>query len=158
MHTFIDYYQNEVTLSFEDHPFTKDPKHVWIICKYKNEWLLTKHKERGLEFPGGKVEDGETAEQGAIREVEEETGGIISRIEYIGQYIVAGRKENLVKNIYYATILEVISQHTYYETEGPVLLSNIPSNVKQNRAFSFIMKDDVLTYSMEYIMREYEAE
>jgi len=101
VHKFIDYYKNEVTLSFADHPFSKEPKHVWIICKYRDKWLLTKHKERGLEFPGGKVEHGETAEQGAIREITEETGGVVDHIHYIGQYYVAGKKDHVIKNSYW---------------------------------------------------------
>ena len=151
MHKFIDFYKNEVTLSFDDHPFTKNPKHVLVICKYKNEWLLTRHKERGLEFPGGKVEEGETAEEGAIREVMEETGGIIKVIHYVGQYYVAGKGDQVIKNIYYGEIKELREQATYFETEGPVLLSEIPTDVKQNSLFSFIMKDDILTYSLDRI-------
>ena len=148
---FKDYYKNEVQLSFEDHPFSKTPKHVWVICRYKGQWLLTKHKERGLEFPGGKVEHGETAEQAAIREVHEETGGIVEQIHYIGQYYVDGRKDYVIKNVYFAIINRLIEEESYYETDGPVLLSEIPSNVNRNRAYSFIMKDQVLDYSMDYI-------
>src|SRR5699024_2819575 len=135
---------NEVTLSFADHPFSKQPKHVWTICKYKDKWLLTKHKERGLEFPGGKVEEGETAEQGAIREIHEETGGVVDRIYYVGQYFVAGKKDHVIKNIYFAKVKQLVKQPTYFETEGPVLLKEIPKNIKCNKQFSFIMKDDVL--------------
>src|SRR5690625_3804916 len=123
MKTFIDYYKNKVTLSFADHPFSSEPKHVWVICKYKDKWLLTKHKERGLEFPGGKVEQGETAEQGAIREVLEETGGVVETIDYIGQYFVAGKGGEIIKNIYFAFISELKEQPTYFETDGPVLLA-----------------------------------
>ena len=155
VHKFIDYYKNEVTLSFADHPFSKEPKHVWIICKYRDKWLLTKHKERGLEFPGGKVEHGETAEQGAIREITEETGGVVDHIHYIGQYYVAGKKEHVIKNVYFATIKKLVEQPTYFETEGPVLLKEIPENVKHNHLFSFIMKDDVLSKSMTHIKKKY---
>lgn len=155
MHKFIDYYKNEVTLSFADHPFSKEPKHVWIICKYEDKWLLTKHKERGMEFPGGKVEAGETAEQGAIREIHEETGGVVDSIHYIGQYYVAGKKGHVIKNVYFAIINRLMEQPTYFETEGPVLLKEIPENVKRNKAFSFIMKDDVLPKSMTRIKKKY---
>ena len=155
MHKFIDYYKNEVTLSFADHPFSKEPKHVWIICRYKNKWLLTQHKERGLEFPGGKVEVGETAEQGAIREIHEETGGVVEHIDYIGQYYVAGKKEHVIKNVYFAKIKELIEQPMYFETEGPVLLEEIPEDVKYDHLFSFMMKDDVLPISMSQIKKKY---
>ncbi len=100
MHIFKDFYRNEVKLSFDDHPFSKYPKHVWVICKYKNKWLLTRHKDRGLEFPGGKVEDNEHPSDAAIREVWEETGGVTESIHYIGQYIVAGKGGTIVKRLY----------------------------------------------------------
>lgn len=151
MRIFKDYYKNEVKLSFDDHPFSKTPKHVWVICQYKDKWLLTKHKERGLEFPGGKVEPGETAEEAAVREVHEETGGIVGKLHYVGQYYVDGKKDYVIKNVYYAVIERLLNEENYYETEGPVLISEIPGNVDDNSEYSFIMKDKVLDYSMEYI-------
>ncbi|SFA91891.1 8-oxo-dGTPase [Lentibacillus halodurans] len=154
MYRFTDYYCNEVTLSFDDHPFSRNPKHVWVICQYHNKWLLTKHKERGLEFPGGKVEENETAREAAVREVKEETGGVVEFIQYVGQYIVAGKGGTIVKNVYFAEIAELVVQHTYYETEGPIRLACIPWNVRHNKQYSFVMKDDVLKHCMEYIKKE----
>ena len=151
MKKFKDFYKNTVELSFEDHPFSKQPKHVWVICRYKGDWLLTKHKERGLEFPGGKVEEGETAEQAAIREVHEETGGIVESIHYIGQFYVDGKRDYVIKNIYFATVNRLIDQETYYETDGPQLLTEIPENVKKNKAYSFIMKDENLDHALAFI-------
>ncbi|MBM7554773.1 RNA deprotection pyrophosphohydrolase [Thalassobacillus pellis] len=151
MEIFYDFYNNEVKLSFEDHPFSKHPKHVWVICKYKNQWLLTEHKERGLEFPGGKVEEDETAEQAAIREVQEETGGTVNKLTYIGQYFVAGKGGTIIKNVYFAVIDRLQQQETYYETYGPVLFDELPTNVARDKRFSFMMKDGVLPNSMEQI-------
>ena len=37
-------------------------------------WLMVRHMERGWELPGGWVEDDETSEVAALREVFEETG------------------------------------------------------------------------------------
>ncbi|MBM7600737.1 8-oxo-dGTP diphosphatase [Virgibacillus halotolerans] len=156
MKIFKDYYNNKVKLSFDDHPFSKSPKHVLIICKHNNRWLLTSHKERGLEFPGGKVEIGETAKQAAIREVMEETGGHIDSIDYIAQYYVAGKSDTVIKNVYFANIDELTKQNTYYETEGPVLLKQLPANVRYNSLYSFIMKDDVLEYCMNFIKTTYK--
>lgn len=155
MDTFRDFYNNEVKLTFEDHFFSEKPKHVWVICVYKNQWLLTNHKDRGMEFPGGKVEEGETAEQAAIREVNEETGGIVERLSYVGQYHVAGKAGTVIKNVYYAIVNKLVKQPTYFETHGPVLLEKVPDNVQNNTKFSFIMKDDVLTHCMKKIKTEY---
>ncbi|CQR48199.1 Putative 8-oxo-dGTP diphosphatase YtkD [Paraliobacillus sp. PM-2] len=156
MEVFKDYYANEVKLSFEDHPFEKNPKHVWVICRWKDKWLLTKHKNRGLEFPGGKVEIGETPEEAAIREVKEETGGVIKTLTYVGQYYVKGKTEHVAKNIYFAEVSMLTTQPTYYETEGPVLLKELPEKIATNRTFSFIMKDQVLPYSLKQINKVLE--
>lgn len=151
MYTFYDYYNNEVNLSFLDHPFSKEPKHVLIICKFGDEWLLTKHKNRGLEFPGGNVEIGESAEEAAYREVMEETGAVIDVLEYIGQFKVEGKARSVIKNVYVANIKELIQQHTYYETKGPCVLKELPEDLKVNKKYSFIMKDDIIPQCMAHI-------
>lgn len=151
MYRFKDYYHNEVHLSFEKYPFSDDAKHVWIICKYEDKWLLTNHMDRGFEFPGGKVEKGENAEEAAVREVKEETGGIVEKLIYIGQYRVLGKEKTIIKNIYFAKIKELVKQDNYFETNGPILLTDIPIGVKFNKQFSFIMKDEVLTKSLRQV-------
>ncbi|WP_027964384.1 RNA deprotection pyrophosphohydrolase [Halalkalibacillus halophilus] len=151
MHQFKDYYNNTVKFVENEQYFSTEPKHVWVIAKYKGKWLLTKHKERGIEFPGGKVEEGESAEEAAIREVKEETGGIVSSLRFVGQYYVSGKGGTIIKNVYYATIAQ-LEEHTHYlETDGPVLFSKLPRNLKYKKDFSFMMKDHVLKLSMKLI-------
>ncbi|QSS99327.1 nucleoside triphosphatase YtkD [Pontibacillus sp. ALD_SL1] len=153
MITFYDYYHNEVKLSFTDHPFSEHPKHVWVISRYDGKWLLTEHKDRGIEFPGGKVEEGETPEQAAVREVMEETGGEVEDLSYIGQYHVDGKGGCIIKNIYFATISNLTKQETYFETKGPVCLDTLPKGLERNSQFSFMMKDEVLPHSLDYIKK-----
>src|SRR5699024_8642768 len=151
MYTFKDYYMNQVTLSFESEPFSKNPKHVFVVCKYQHKWLLTKHSDRGLEFPGGKVEDGETPDMAAKREVMEETGGAVEKLSYVGQYKVCGKSETIIKNIYMAEINALVKQNTYFETDGPVLKESLPANIKHDPLYSFIMKDEILPYTLKYM-------
>ena len=49
-----------------DHP---DGNHVLAIPLYQSQLLFTQHKMRGIEFPGGKVEEGEQSIQAIKREL-----------------------------------------------------------------------------------------
>ncbi|MDQ0352944.1 8-oxo-dGTP diphosphatase [Alkalibacillus filiformis] len=151
MEVFKDYYQNTVKFVKNEMYFSNQPKHVWVITKHKGQWLLTKHKNRGIEFPGGKVEQGESADQAAIREVYEETGGIVKELQFVGQYYVDGKGGDIVKNVYFAQIDELEERPHYYETEGPILLDDIPKNVKKDHRYSFMMKDKVLQIAIKEI-------
>ncbi len=151
MKTFQDVNGNTVHLSFSKKAFAMEPRHVLIICRYKNQWLFTRHKKRGLEFPGGKVEPGETPEDAAIREVKEETGAIIDSLLYIGQYEVIGSNEHFVKNVYYAKIKSMEKYDQYFETDGPVLSSASLTPESLTDEYSFIMKDEVIQSCIAFI-------
>ncbi|MGG1687434.1 RNA deprotection pyrophosphohydrolase [Pseudalkalibacillus sp. NRS-1564] len=148
---FTDYYHNQVTFSFEDHPYSPAPKHVWVICRLEKQWLLTEHSRRGIEFPGGKVEVGENAEEAAVREVYEETGGVVKHLQYVGQYRVEGKGGTIIKNVYYADIDRLVDKEDYMETKGPVKLTTLPKDIHLNERYSFMMKDQVLTYSLKHL-------
>ncbi|MBT2624028.1 nucleoside triphosphatase YtkD [Bacillus sp. HU-1818] len=154
MYEFKDYYQNTVQLSFEDQPFSDSPKHVWVICRYGDRWLLTEHEDRGYEFPGGKVEPMERAEEAAVREVKEETGASVKKLHYVGQYKVLGKEKVIVKNIYFADIEKLEKQTSYFETKGPVLFNELPEHLPRNKKFSFIMKDLVLPISLKKLRED----
>jgi len=58
----------------------------------ENKVLVTKYKKGNrigfYDTPGGKIEEGETAEQAAIRETKEETGLDVKNLKYKGNMIV----------------------------------------------------------------------
>lgn len=151
MKKFKDVKGAEVTFSFRENAFEVEPKHILIVCRHKGEWLLTRHKQRGLEFPGGKVEEGETLEEAARREVMEETGGILDHLVIIGEYQVSNEKGSFVKRIYYGEAEAIVQKDDYLETLGPVLVKGDLASDRMQEQYSFIMKDDVLKNSLAFI-------
>lgn len=52
--------------------------------------LMVQHPERGWEFPGGHIEEGETAEDALLREMMEEVGGIGTLVAWNKTYYPNG--------------------------------------------------------------------
>lgn len=154
MENFKDINGGEVTLSFQENAFEKSARHVLVICKYQGEWLLTQHKVRGLEFPGGKKEKGETLEDAARREVMEETGAVLNKLISIGEYQVSDKKDSFVKRIFYGEVERILPQDDYLETGGPVLVSGNLLMERMKDEYSFIMKDDVIKHSLEFLQKK----
>ncbi|WP_059103735.1 RNA deprotection pyrophosphohydrolase [Shouchella shacheensis] len=151
MRTFQDVHGSDIWLVLGgEERFTDEPGHVLVICRYKQSWLLTKHNNRGLEFPGGKVEPGESPEEAARREVMEETGARIEKIHDVGQYQVSPPKgDPFCKTIYAAVIADIDPSAPRLETAGPRLVEEFPINLKTNPNYSFIMKDEVVPLAIQ---------
>ncbi|AYC28507.1 NUDIX hydrolase [Paenisporosarcina cavernae] len=66
------------------------PKHIVsaaaVVLNHAGEILLIKGPRRGWEMPGGQVEEGESLQQAAIREVKEESGIDIEIVRFCGIY------------------------------------------------------------------------
>ncbi|MEH7525637.1 nucleoside triphosphatase YtkD [Bacillus sp. JJ1503] len=153
METFKDFNGGTVKLSFKNHSFNQKPEHVLVICKMNDKWLLTNHSKRGMEFPGGKVELGESLEEAARREVIEETGATIKELQFIGEYEVSDAKSTFVKAIFYASIDKLDGKEHYFETKGPVLIEGDLLTLRWGPQFSFIMKDKVIEQSILKLMQ-----
>lgn len=142
---------DKVELSFAPHPFPQEPEHVLVICRQEDSWLLTRHKKRGLEFPGGKVEPGETLEEAARREVFEETGAILRETVQIASYRVMGETDSFVKAVFCGQVAEIKKNDTYFETSGPVLIQGDLLSLRFGNEYSFIMQDRVVKECLTFI-------
>ncbi|PLT32206.1 RNA deprotection pyrophosphohydrolase [Bacillus sp. V5-8f] len=150
MKIFTDAHGNKVEFSPVWNAFG-DANHVLALCRFENSWVLTDHTRRGLEFPGGKREKGETVEEAVNREIYEETGGITGALLFLGQYKVYSPRGAFIKSIYFAELDDIVRKEDYLETNGPVLMDQLPENLKDDERFSFIMKDQIVPLSLNVL-------
>ncbi|ULG71422.1 NUDIX domain-containing protein [Macrococcus brunensis] len=120
--------------------------HVLIIPFVDNQYLLTKHKERGIEFPGGKREKGESSIEAAHRELFEETGAV-GNLQYVTSYTVMTEKP-FTKDVFKAEITGINGQTYYHETDGPVIVDSLDEVAESEK--SRLLMDDCI----QYIVRE----
>lgn len=149
MFCFTDLNGYRVDLFFDNEHFEIEPKHVLAIVKKEHQYLCTIHPERGVEFPGGKMELGETIIEAAMREVMEETNVLIQHAQIIGHYIV--RSEHpFCKAIVLAKVSEELDLPFSHETKGRIWLN--ASEIAAHEKLSFYMKDE----GMKQILQEVE--
>jgi 8-oxo-dGTP diphosphatase len=153
MKVFFDKFGNKVELTFSTNAFQQPAKHVLVICQFKGAWFLTNHKVRGLEFPGGKVEEGESLKEAARREVYEETGALLDEMVQIAEYKVSEEKESFVKAVFWGKIKEISKSANYHETNGPVEVQGDILQLRFGKEYSFIMKDEVISGCIQYIVK-----
>lgn len=132
-------------LSFEKNSFSFESRHVLVICRYKEKWVLTKHNERGMEFPGGKVEAGESLQIAAKREVYEETGARVKDLEWFAEYMVYSAKP-FCKTVFTGSV-DRVDTIPLLETQGIVLLEKL----ELDDQFSFLMKDEGMKKIIEKV-------
>lgn len=139
MFTFVDQHGYKCELSFNHDSFEIKPKHVLVLVFYKERWLCTINKNRGIEFPGGKVEPGETLEQAAIREVYEETAVQISDLKWFAHYVVHAAPV-FCKAVFTGKVEKIDEFKEQYETLGKTWLTT--EELKNHPSLSFYMKDE----------------
>ncbi|MBO9608741.1 MAG: NUDIX domain-containing protein [Paenibacillaceae bacterium] len=130
------------------------PNCVLIFAFYEGRLLLVKHRERGWELPGGKIEPGELAEAAAKREAQEEAGATIAVLEPVGQYSIdEDGRTSIVKTIYIALIASLSPLPGGHETDEVRLVSEppSPSEVRSDPSYSYVMKDDVYELTLARI-------
>lgn len=138
MFTFYDVNGNKVELAFEG-PFPIEPKHVLVLVQKDRKWLCTVNDKRGVEFPGGKVEENESLMEAAKREVYEETGVHIRDLKKFAHYTVYDETP-FCKVVFTAKVESIEPFVQIHETSGRVFLSM--DELIEHPNLSFYMKDD----------------
>ena len=155
-HQFAGSYPDQqVRLTFEEREFL-DAGYVLVFAFWQGRLLMTRHKRRGWEIPGGTREPGEFAVQTAVREVYEETGGEVGSLEAVGQYVIESPgAPTLVKTIYVAKLAALHDLPDGFETEAVRLFAPdevpTPEQVRASAEYSPILKDDVYRLALEAV-------
>lgn len=154
MHIFTDVQGGRVELTFGPNRYGMPARHVLLVLKFEEKWLLTKHRTRGIEFPGGKAEQGESVEAAVIREAYEETGVTITNVKQFAEYVV---ESNVIfcKAVFTADLVSIEENPILHETEGAIWFTD--EELAACKTLSFHMKDtgmDVLRKWVEDDERE----
>ena len=116
-------------LKIEAYPlgYCKESEYTRVVCvsEYKGKFVFSYNKKRkGWEIPGGHVEEGETWEEAAQREMYEETGATKIEIEPVCVY-----KINSFALLCFCEIIEMEEISKEYEMEKVMLCDNLPQNL-----------------------------
>ena len=98
---------------------------VVCVSKCKDDFVFSYNKKRnGWEIPGGHIEEGETWEEAAKREMYEETGATKIEVEPVCVY-----KISTYGLLCYCKILEMKELPKEYEMEKILLRETLPDNL-----------------------------
>lgn len=145
---FTDLLGTRVELAFDWRQQTIPPRHVLLLLRHEGCWLVTKHQTRGIEFPGGKAEEGETIEEAVIREAYEETGVTIHEIHQFAQYVVHSEKP-FCKAVFTAAVKSIDEEAPTYETDGAVWMT--AAQLDACKTLSFHMQDEGMRALREWV-------
>ncbi|MCM3638171.1 NUDIX domain-containing protein [Sporosarcina luteola] len=115
-----------------------EARHVLVVLKHEGRWLVTRHSIRGIEFPGGKAEDGETISEAAIRETIEETGVTITDLVKFAEYVVMSNV-TFCKAVFTGKVSSIDENPKLFETEGALWMTD--EELANCNELSFHMKD-----------------
>ena len=112
-----------------------------IAAKYKDKWVFVRHHLRStFEIPGGHIEENETPDEAAGRELMEETGAVKFNLECLSTYSVTQDGETRFGKLYFADIIKIGPIPDVSEIEEITFLDNLPDPVTYPEIQPFLFK------------------
>jgi len=135
-------------VNFYDPQFLSGHKLIYsvIVARYNNSWVFVRHHQRTtFEIPGGHIEENETPDEAAGRELMEETGAIKFSLKCINTYSVTQEDETRFGKLYFADITEIVAIPDISEIVEIAFLDNLPDPVTYPEIQPFLF-ERVLAY------------
>ncbi|MGB8491793.1 MAG: NUDIX domain-containing protein [Bacteroidales bacterium] len=101
-----------------------------ITAKYRGQWIYVRHRNRETwEIPGGHIEENETSDEAASRELREETGAGDFSLDCVATYSVFRNGETGYGRLYFADIYTIGPVPDISEIAGVKLMEGLPQNL-----------------------------
>lgn len=116
-------------------------EYVVVFASYKDEYILVRHKNRKTwEFPGGKVEKGESIRCAAKRELFEETGAIDFNLKESVYYNVIVNGRNSYGKVYKSEI-KTLGKLPKSEIAEIKLTTSLNYNFTHQKIYEVLLKN-----------------
>lgn len=130
-----------------------------VVLKYKND----NNKNGFYDIPGGKIEEGETPQQAAIREIKEETGLIVDELKLKGKMIIEYPNKIFDFVVFTADKCNGVPQEFEDNTSEWIEISELlkqekilPNSLILNRFFLRGLLDEKVSFDMKIEVDEFE--
>ena len=101
-----------------------------VVARYNKKWLFVRHQNRNTwEIAGGHIEENETSNEAARRELREETGAVDFVIDCVATYSVRKRGKTGYGRLYFAEVLSLEPIPDISEIADMVKMDFLPENL-----------------------------